>query len=307
MLKLKLQYFGHLMWRADSLEKTLMRGKIGDKRMELGAEDEIIRYHHQLNGHEFEQTLGDSEGQGSLVCCGPWSLRVGDDLATEQQWKQQHGCIDTYRDDRFFAFFCDYCELRKAWPILCISVLFAFQLFPAIASSICYFSYSVQLVQFSCSVMSNSLWPRGLQDARPPCPSPTPRVYWSSCPSSQWYHYNHLILCHPLLLLPSIFLSIRFFSKELVLRIRWPKYWSFSFTISPSNEYSGLISFRMDWLDLLAVQQTFKSLFQHRVQKHQFFWCSAFFIFQLSHPYITTGKTIALTRWTFVGKVMSAF
>ena len=103
MLKLKLQYFGHLMWRADSLEKTLMRGKIGDKRMELGAEDEIIRYHHQLNGHEFEQTLGDSEGKGSLVCCGPWSLRVGDDLATEQQWKQQHGCIDTYRDDRFFC------------------------------------------------------------------------------------------------------------------------------------------------------------------------------------------------------------
>ena len=175
------------------------------------------------------------------MCCGPWSLRVGDDLATEQQ-RKQHGCLDTNKDDRFFAFFCDSCELRKAWLILCISVLFAFQLFPAIAYSICYFSYSVQLVQFSCSVVSNSLWPHGLQHARPPCPSPTPRAYWSSCPLSQWCHYNHLILYGPLLLLPSIFPSIRVFSNELAFCIRWPKYWSFS--ISHSNEYSGLISFQ---------------------------------------------------------------
>ena len=116
---------------------------------------------------------------------------------------------------------------------------------------------------------------------------------------------NHLILCHPLLLLPSIFLSIRGFSNESVLRIRWPKDWSFSFSISPSNEYSGLISFRMDWLDLLAVQGTLKSLLQHHSSKASILRCSAFFLVQLSHSYMTTGKTIALTRWTFVDKVMS--
>ena len=114
---------------------------------------------------------------------------------------------------------------------------------------------------------------------------------------------NHLILCCPLLLLPSIFPSIRVFSNESVLRIRWPKDWSFS--ISPSNEYSGLISFRMDWLDLLAVQGTLKNLLRNHSSKASSLWCSAFFIVQLSHPYITTGKTIALTRWTFVDKVMS--
>ena len=116
---------------------------------------------------------------------------------------------------------------------------------------------------------------------------------------------NHLILCPPLLLLPSVFPSIRIFSKESVLRIRWPKYWSFSFSISPSNEYSGLISFRMDWLDILAVQGTLKSLLQQHSSKVSILQCSAFFIVQLSHPYMTTGKTIALTRQTFVGKVMS--
>ena len=115
---------------------------------------------------------------------------------------------------------------------------------------------------------------------------------------------NHLILCHPLLL-PSIFPSIRVFSNELVLRIRWPKYWSFGLSISPSNEYSGLLSFRMDWLDLLAVQGALKSLLQHCSSKASILWCSAFFIVQLSHPYMTTGKIIALTRRTFVGKVMS--
>ena len=116
---------------------------------------------------------------------------------------------------------------------------------------------------------------------------------------------NHLILCHPLLLPPSILPSIRLFSNESPLRIIWPKFWSFSFSISPSNEYSGLISFRMDWLDLLAVQGTLKSLLQHHSSKTSILQCSAFFIIQLSHPYMTTGKTIALTRWTFVGKVMS--
>ena len=116
---------------------------------------------------------------------------------------------------------------------------------------------------------------------------------------------NHLILCYPLLLLPSIFPSIRVFSNEIALRIRWPKYWSFSFSISPSDKYSGLFSFRMDWLDLLAVQGTLKSLLQHHSSKASILQCSAFCTVQLTHPYMTTGKTIALTGRTFVGKVMS--
>ena len=147
--------------------------------------------------------------------------------------------------------------------------------------------------------MSNSLRPHGLQHNRPPCPSPTPRVYSNSCPSS------HLIFCRPLLLLPSIFPGTRVFSNESALRIRWPKYWSFSFNINPSNEHPGLISFRIDWLDLLAVQGTLKSLLQYHSSKASILLHSAFFIVQLSHPYVTTGKTIALTKQTIVGKVMS--
>ena len=116
---------------------------------------------------------------------------------------------------------------------------------------------------------------------------------------------NDLILCHPLLLPPSIFPSIRVFSNESVVWIKWPEYWSFSFSISPSNEYSGLTSFRIDWLDLFAVQGILKSLFKHHSSKASNLWCSTFFIVQISHPYMTTGKTIALTRWTFVGKVKS--
>ena len=115
---------------------------------------------------------------------------------------------------------------------------------------------------------------------------------------------NHLILCHTLLLLPSIFPSIRVFSNESVLRIRWPEYWSFSFSINPSNEYSGLISFRIDWFDLLEVQGTLKNFPQHHSSKASILQCTAFFMVQHSHPYITTGKTIALTRWTFDSKVM---
>ena len=161
-------------------------------------------------------------------------------------------------------------------------------------------------VQFSRSVMIDSLKPHELQHVRPSCPSPTPGVYSNSCPFSQWCHpTNHLILCHPLILPPSIFPSIRVFSNESVLRVRGPKYWSFSFSICPSNEYLGLISFRMDWLDLLAVQGTLKSLLQHHSSKASILLHSAFFIVQLSRPYMTTGKTIVLTRWTCVGKVMS--
>ena len=157
-------------------------------------------------------------------------------------------------------------------------------------------------VQFSCSVVSDSLRPHESQHARPPCLSPTPGDPSDSRPSSPWCH---LILCHPLLLLLPIPPSVRVFSSESTLLMRWPKYWSFSFIISPSNEHPGLISFRMDWLDLLAVQGTLKGLLQHHSSKASILQCSAFCIVQLSHPYMTTRKTTALTRWTFVGKVMS--
>ena len=159
-------------------------------------------------------------------------------------------------------------------------------------------------VQFSRLAVSNSLQPHEPQHARPPCPSPTPEVHPNPCPLSVMPS-NPLILCHPLLLLPSIFPSIRVFTNESALRIRWPKFWSFSFSISPSNDYSGLISFRMDWLDLLAVQGTLTSLLQHHSSKASILLHSAFFIVQLSHPCMTTGKTIALTRRTFGDKVMS--
>ena len=159
-------------------------------------------------------------------------------------------------------------------------------------------------VQFSRSVMSDSLRPHGLQHAKPPCPSPVPRVYSNSCPLSQWHHPT-ISSSHPFLLLPSIFPSIRVFSNESILRIRWPKYWNFSFSISPANEYSELISFRIHWLDLLAVQGTLRSLIQHQSSKASVLLHSAFFIVQLSHSYMTTRKTIAMTRLIFIGKLMS--
>ena len=159
-------------------------------------------------------------------------------------------------------------------------------------------------VQFSCSVMSDSLWPHEPQHTRPPCPLPILRVYPNSCPLSRWCH-PAISSCRPLLPLPSILPSIRVFSNESALRIRWPKYWCFSFNTSPFNEHPSLISFRMDWWDLLAVQGTLKSLFQHHNSKVSILWCSAFFVVQLSHPYMTTGKTIALTRRTSIDKVMS--
>ena len=153
-------------------------------------------------------------------------------------------------------------------------------------------------VQFSRSVMSNSLWPHGLRHTRSITNSQSlPRLMSIELVMPS----NHLILCHPLLLLPSIFPSIKVFSNESALYIRWPKYWSFSFNISPSKEHS----FRMDWLDLLVVQGTLKSFLQYHSSKASIFQRSAFFIVQLSHSYITTGKTIALIRWTFVDKVMS--
>ena len=153
--------------------------------------------------------------------------------------------------------------------------------------------------------MSDSLRPHESQHARPPCPSPTPGVHPDSHPSSQWCKSSHLILCRPLLLLPPIPPSIRVFSNESALHIRWPKYWSFIFSINHSNEYSGLISFRIDWLNFPAVQGTFLSFLQHHNSKVPILRRSAFFMVQLSHLYMTTGKTIALTIWTSMGKVMS--
>ena len=158
-------------------------------------------------------------------------------------------------------------------------------------------------VQFSRSVVFSSLWPHEPQHARPPYPSPTPGVHPNPRPLGCWCHPT-ISSCHPLLLLLSIFPIIRVFSNESALCIRWPKYWSFSFNISPSDEHPGLI-FRMDWLDLLAVQGILKSLLQYQSSKASVLQCSAFFTVQLSHSYMTTGKTIALTRRTFVDKVMS--
>ena len=157
--------------------------------------------------------------------------------------------------------------------------------------------------------MSDSLWPHGLQPARPPCLSPTPGVYSNSCQLSRWWHstISSSVISSSFCLqsFPASGKRHQVFSNESVLHIKWPKYWNFSFNISPSSEYSGLISFRMDWLNLLAVQGTLKSLLQHHSSKALILWCSAFFIVQLSHPYMNSGKTIALTRRTFVGKVMS--
>ena len=162
-------------------------------------------------------------------------------------------------------------------------------------------------VQFSsvAPVMSDSLRPHELQHARPPCPSPTPGVHSDSCPSSWWCHLAISSSVVPFSSCPLVPPSIRVFSNESTLRMRWPKYWSFSFSISSSNEHQGLKSFRMDWLVLLAVQETLKSLLQHHSSKASILQRSAFFTVQLSHPYMTTGKTIALTRRTFVGKVMN--
>ena len=155
--------------------------------------------------------------------------------------------------------------------------------------------------------MSDSLWPRGLQACQASLSTTSSWSLLKLMSIELVMPSNHFILCHPLLL-PSIFPSIRVFSNESALRITWPKYWSFSFNISPSNEHPGLISFRMDCLDLLTVQVTLKSLLQHHSSKASIIRCSkVFFIVQLSYPYMTTGKTIALTRWTFVGKVCLCF
>ena len=172
-----------------------------------------------------------------------------------------------------------------------------------ITSPVIYHCFSS--VQFTSSVVSDSLRPHESQHCRPPCPLPTPGVHSELRPLSQWCHPAISSSVVPFLLLPLIPPSIKVFSNESTLRMKWPKYWSFSFSIIPFKEQPGLISFRMDWLDLLAVHGTLKSLVQPHSSKTSILRRSAFFTVQLSHPYMTTGKTIALTRWTFVGKVMS--
>ena len=159
----------------------------------------------------------------------------------------------------------------------------------------CIFYFSNCSVQLSLSVVSDSLWPHESQHPRPPCPSLTTGVHSNSCALSWWCH-PAISSCHPLLLLPPIPPNIKVFSNESTLRMRWTKYWSFILSISPSNEHPWLVSFRMDWMDLLAVHGTLKSLLQNHRSKASILWCSAFFTVQLSHPYMTTGKTIALTR-----------
>ena len=158
--------------------------------------------------------------------------------------------------------------------------------------------YTISSVQFSHSVVSDSLRPHESQHARPPCPSPTPGVHSNLCPSSRWCHPAISSSVVPFSTCPQFLPALESFSNESTLPMRWPKYWSFSYSISPSNEHQGLISFRMDWLDLLAVQGTLKSLLQHHSSKASILRRSAFFTVQLSHPYMTTGKTIALTRQT---------
>ena len=236
-------------------------------------------WHHQLTGYEFEQALGDGEGQGSLACCSPWGCKESD--TTEQlNWT-----------DRLM----DYNKCTTTSVTFQCHVIFG-QLSSLILESLFMniLEHINHLSQFSHSVVSDSLRPHGLQHTRLPCPSSTAGACWDSCLSSR----DAIQPSHPLLSPspPAFNLpSIRVFSNNSFLCIKWPKYWGFSFSISPSNEYSRLISFRMDWLELLAVQGTLKSLLQHQSSILQ--W-SAFFIVQLSHPYMTTGKTIALPRWT---------
>ena len=222
---LNLQYFVTLCEELNHWKRSYA-GRDWKQNEKAVAEGDTVGWYHWLSGHEFEQTQGESEGQGSLSSA------------------QLLSCV------RLSV---------TPWTTACQATL-----------SITSFQGLLKLTYIE-SVMPS----------------------------------NHLILYHPLLLLPSIFPSIRVFSNESALHIRWPKYWSFSFSISPSNEHSGLISFRMDWLDLLAVQGTLKSLLQHHNLKASILWHSAFFIVQFSHSYMTTGKTIALTRRTFVDKVMS--
>ena len=197
------------------------------------------------------------------------------------------------------------CEDLKETHFTWILISFSFKcnFIFHIYAHFCYCWLIIHSVQFSRSVMSDSLRPHEAQHARPPCPSPTPGVHPNPRPLSRWGHPAISSSVVPFSSCPQSLPASESFPMSL--RMRWPKYWSFSFSIIPSKEHPGLISFRMDWLDLLAVQRTLKSLLQLHSSKASILRCSAFFTVQLSHPYVTTGKTIALTRRTFVGKVMS--
>ena len=212
---------------------------------------------------------------------------------------------------------CMWCELQtchtwlghvESWRWVCWACGYCFKFSSSISVNILFYRIgfyceSTMLIktkqkslQFSCSVVSDSLWPHESQHARPPCLSPTPGVYPNSCPSSPWCHPAISSSVVPFSSCPQSFPTSGFFSNELALLIRWPEYWSFSFSVCSSNEYSGLISFRIDWFDLLSVQGTLKNLLQHHSLKASILWHSAFFMVQLSHAYMTPGKTMALTR-----------
>ena len=236
-----------ILWLLDV--KSRLIGKNPD-----ATEDEIVGWHHGLNGHEFEQTPGNREGQRSLACYSPWGHK--------ERWLSDW--ITMCLKHLLYHVYTQYCYLYPS------SVQLNWVL-----QSLCATPWTAAR-QASLSI-TNSQSLLKLISIKSVMPS------------------NHLILCHFLLLLPSIFSSIRVFSKQSVCSIRWPKHWSFSFSISPSNERSGLISFRMDWFDLLAVQGTLKSLLQHHSSKATILRRSAFFMVQLSHLYMTTGKTIALS------------
>ena len=307
MLKLKLQYFGHLMWRVIHWKRPWCWENW--RQEEKGTtEDEMVGWHYQLKGHEFEQAPGDGDGQGSLACCSLWGCK---ELDTTEQLKSKYKLCagKLYAFSLWLVNITWSLKIQVFWDVSFIvqtklnvhlmwRVPFNSQAegqgplrrtlqFSSVAQSVRLFATPwIAACQASLSITNSQSLPK-LMSRESVMPS------------------NHLMLCRPLLLPPSTFPSIRDFSNESVLWIRWPEYWSFSFSISPSNEHPGLISFRINWLDLLAVQGTLKSLLQHYSSKAWILRCSAFFIAQLSQPYMATGKTIALTRWTFVGKVMS--
>ena len=227
---------------------------------------------------------GGGEGQGRLACHSPWDGKESDTT----EWLNNKPTACKYMNLEAWTLFLH--SISSGESVLCVWTCHLGSLtFISVQSLSCVQLFAtpwITALQASLSI-TNSRSSLRLMSIESVMPS------------------SHLIFCHPLLLLPPIPPSIRVFSNESTLRMRWPKYWSFSFSISPSNEHPGLISFRMDWLDLLAIQGTLKSLLQHHSSKASILWCSAFFKVQLSHPYMTTGKTIALTRWTFVGKVIS--